>query len=323
MRTRHRILLGAIVATMSLGGASGASAATEAGNNNCTTLAPGPPFTFLGLSNPPGFLPAAAPVAGVVTKWKVNFTPEAIVPQKLKVARPTGGPNTFQIVGESPTVNIVQGLNVFDTRTPVQPGDRFGLQGTPITILCAPAPGSVAASFPGDVPVGSTQVFSPEENLSVPVTVLIEPDADNDGFGDETQDRCPQSAAIQTECPVVVVDTFAIPRKNKVLVLVATTSSATVTVSGSARFPNLKRKARSSAQAKLAKVTKPVPAGTLTRFTLNFPAKLKSALTGLPRGKSATLRIQASTTDVAGRAVVDRANLKLRGAKKRRAGAKG
>ncbi len=30
---------------------------------------------------------------------------------------------------------------------------------------------------------------------------MVEPDADRDGFGDETQDACPSSASAQGACP--------------------------------------------------------------------------------------------------------------------------
>jgi hypothetical protein len=35
----------------------------------------------------------------------------------------------------------------------------------------------------------------------VNASAVIEPDADRDGFGDETQDRWPASAAAQGRCP--------------------------------------------------------------------------------------------------------------------------
>jgi hypothetical protein len=33
------------------------------------------------------------------------------------------------------------------------------------------------------------------------LSAVVEPDADHDGFGDVSQDACPQSAATQTACP--------------------------------------------------------------------------------------------------------------------------
>src|SRR5262249_55804628 len=39
----------------------------------------------------------------------------------------------------------------------------------------------------------------PMERINM--AAVVEPDADGDGFGDETQDGCPTNASIQTACP--------------------------------------------------------------------------------------------------------------------------
>jgi hypothetical protein len=147
----------------------------------------------------------------------------------------------------------------------------------------------------------------------IPVFATLEPDADNDGFGDETQDRCPQSAAIQTECPVVIVDSYALRQKSSIMVLVSTSEAAPVSVSGTAKLPKGGGKAKSSAQAKLKKLTKNVPSGKLVRFKLKLPGSLKSALASLPRGKSITVKLQANATNVAGQVSKDKSKLKLKG----------
>jgi hypothetical protein len=306
------VSLGALA--MALLGTTSASAATEAGNK-CTNVAPAPPYALFTASNSPGGIPAAAPVAGVVTSWSVNFPPAAVVPQQLKVARLVAPPNIHQVTAESTTVNIVQGLNTFSARIPVQAGDIFGLYGTTVTIFCSPVPGSVLVGYTGDVKAGQSQPFLSDSETAIPVSVLIEPDADNDGFGDETQDQCPQSAALQAACPVTVLDSFALPKKGKTIVIVATSQTASVTVTGTAKLPRAKKgkKAGSSAQAKLAKVTKTVEAGKITRFTLNFPGKLKSALADLPKGKSVTLNLTATAPNLTGPATTDKAKLKLKG----------
>jgi len=327
MRPRLALSLTAAALTALLA-PSGATAATEFGDNCVANSDFESAVTFFESVAPGNPLPVSAPSSGVITKWKSSVVPVPFgIPQTFKVLRLDPATKIARVIAEEPRA-IVTGPNSFDTRIPIQVGDRISLFGTGVaeTLICAtPGVDSLIGGFAGNGGgVGSSNPYIelPEE-FRIPLAAVLEPDADNDGFGDETQDRCPQSAAIQAECPLLVVDSFAIPRKNKVLVLVATSSSANVSVSGTARFPNVRRKARSSAQARLPKVTKLVPSGTLTRFTLKLPAKLKSALSGLPRGKSATLRIQASTTDLAGRPAIDRANLKLRGAKKRRTGGKG
>src|ERR1044072_6260538 len=110
---------------ISLLGASGASAATEFGDacfGNDPTEAPITIFEISSTGNP---LPTAAPVAGVVTKMKVNLVGGApTFPVSLKVLREVG-PSTVQIVGEA-NGSIGAGASSIDTRIPVQAGDRLG-----------------------------------------------------------------------------------------------------------------------------------------------------------------------------------------------------
>jgi hypothetical protein len=64
------------------------------------------------------------------------------------------------------------------------------------------APNDRMYQFGGDVPVGATQTATgPFPNYRVNVAATIEPDADEDGFGDETQDQCPTDASTQGPCP--------------------------------------------------------------------------------------------------------------------------
>jgi hypothetical protein len=45
--------------------------------------------------------------------------------------------------------------------------------------------------------------------------VFVEPDADHDGFGDETQDQCPTDASTQGPCPVAPVTPVTTVKKKK------------------------------------------------------------------------------------------------------------
>ena len=62
------------------------------------------------------------------------------------------------------------------------------------------APSFTAHAFqPGDHSPGSPPVaYSPIPVFQLSISAILEPDADNDGFGDETQDACPTGAATQT-----------------------------------------------------------------------------------------------------------------------------
>ena len=316
----------AVSAAIALAGStlapSGAAAATEFGNACSGTKPITSPYTLTTISDPSSALPLAAPVSGVITKVKVNFgAPLPIpIPEDVKLMRPAGG-SSFTVTNQA-TVQAF-GQAVGDARMAVQAGGRLAMHGAPFSfggtpfpgyeLYCETGPGSVIGGVVGDVGVGATATFIEEPNAAVPVAAVIEPDADNDGYGDETQDKCPQSAALQTTCPVIVLDSYVLPSRNKAVVLVSASTVTPVTVSGTAKLPKASKKAGTSAKAKLKAVTKSATPGKLNRFTLNFPAELKSAIKGLPDGKSVTVKLQASAIDVAGRKITDTAQLKIKG----------
>jgi hypothetical protein len=52
-----------------------------------------------------------------------------------------------------------------------------------------------------DPGVGTNVAYPGSSNsLQLDVSAILEPDADNDGFGDETQDQCPTDATKQGDC---------------------------------------------------------------------------------------------------------------------------
>ncbi|HEY3434625.1 MAG TPA: hypothetical protein VGK41_03135, partial [Solirubrobacterales bacterium] len=220
MRSRLAIALAALAMLVAAIGPTSASAAIEFGDTCAgTDTAPGP-YTLVTLSSPGGSLPLAAPISGVITKVKVNRTyPIPIpVPQLIKVLRPAGG-DSYTVVNQT-TVQAGIGQTVADARMPVLAGDKLGnhgpdftFEGSPVegfTFYCDEEPGILGAA-PGDQGVGTTNNFPGVTEARVPLAAVIEPDADNDGFGDETQDACPQSAAFQTPCPVVTLDAVGLP----------------------------------------------------------------------------------------------------------------
>ncbi len=319
MLTRKKALaiLTTAVVLGSLHGAASASAATEFGST-CTTNTAGPGVSIVQTVPATGStLPLAAPTTGVIVKWKISLTPvEIALPHVLKVLRP-GAPKQFQVVADSAPGTVVSGANSFDTRLPVQAGDLLGLYGLtspPGTLACSAQPGAKSATITGNPPAGSTATTVEEvSEIGGGVAAVIEVDADGDGFGDETQDKCPQSAAFQAACPVAILDGFAVAGKNTVTVIVSTSIPTPVTVSGTAPLPKApKGKAGSSAQVKLKAVTQTVTPGVIGRFKLKLPGKLKSAVAALAPGKTLTLKLTASATSVTGAVSKDELNLKLK-----------
>jgi hypothetical protein len=318
-----RFSLGLAVAALlaiSLVMPAGAAASTEFGDTCAADTGAPVPYTLTTLSAPPGALPLTAPSSGVITKVKINLAAAIpfTIPMSVKVLRSVGG-NTFSVINQT-DVDMGGNLTVADARLPVQSGDRLGMFGRPFSIEGEPVPGFIfyckgvegmLGAVPADVPPGSSAEFVEAATGRIPVAAVLEADADGDGFGDETQDKCPQAASTQVECPVIVLDSFPLAKKSSIVVLVAASESGSVTVSGTAKLPKAK-KAGASAQAKLKKVKKNVTAGKIARFTLKLPGNLRAALKSLPRGKKITVKLQATATNVAGQVSKDKAKLKLK-----------
>jgi hypothetical protein len=150
--------------------------------------------------------PYAAPSTGVITSW-AHHAGASPPPLRFKVVRPLGG-NVFAFVGESAlTPQTAFVLNEFPTRIPVQSGDTIGLflGGSGYTFYnCVSSTGVPADLFYyviGDVGIGNTTYTGGTgPQYKIDVSARLEPDADGDGYGDETQDRCPTDASILGAC---------------------------------------------------------------------------------------------------------------------------
>jgi hypothetical protein len=154
---------------------------------------------------------------GVVTSWSHNANASAGAKLKLKVYRPTADPDNFTVVGQSQFENLVPSqLNVFPTRIPVQVGDVLAYtRAASSSIRCFSLTGGVGdlvRDAPGfDDLDGATTTLNPAATAELlNIAAVLEPDADHDNFGDETQDQCPTDASIQESCPkAAAADTTA------------------------------------------------------------------------------------------------------------------
>lgn len=296
--------------------APGAAAATEVGNR-CLGTEERLDLTGVLIKNAPGSpLAATVPSAGIITRW--SLTVEGISPgtasQMLKVFRPTGLTFQFGVVGESALAPIVNGTNSFLTRIPVQAGDHVGSggvrtsTGATMTVLCLPNfPGNQLGMIVGNPPNGTTTMLAlTTQDYLTPVVVTVESDADKDGFGDETQDRCPRLAALQVACPVIVIDAPAKIGKKSAVVRVGASEEAPVSVIGTVKLGK-GRKVTLEAEPRI------VAPGPLTRFKLSFPSVLKQRLNELKPKQKLTLTISASATAGASQESTDTLTVKLKG----------
>jgi hypothetical protein len=198
LRARFAAAATAVACASSLALAADAPAATQVGE----TLAPSASFTgytILQSSSPADRY--TVPTAGVITSWSFfgGASPSQI---KLKVARPAGG-TSFTIVGDSPLKLADVGvLNTYtDVRIPVQQGDVLGLYDMSGAMMQSDAGVAYGyRTFSGDPSPGTTMASGGGASFHLDVSAILESDADNDGFGDETQDCAPADASKNTDC---------------------------------------------------------------------------------------------------------------------------
>ncbi len=153
-----------------------------------------------------------SPLDGVVVRWRARRGSGPGVLQAdtltLRILHPTGVANQFTTAGTSEPHPVPGGddpidVYEFPTRLPIQTGDRVGLGTVSGTF---PALALIGASYLHRInPLtdGQTATFDAGSfgDRAVLINADVEPDADGDGFGDETQDACPTDAGTQGTCP--------------------------------------------------------------------------------------------------------------------------
>ena len=137
---------------------------------------------------------------GVITQLRTQA--QTLPGNRLNVLRPRG--SAAYALLASVAVQPSAGVIAIPVRVAVQPGDVLGLAtGSDPGQACAipgstGSPHNVTASGPS--PASGAEVTLPDTELRrLNVAATLEPDADGDAFGDETQDRCPDDATRTTQ----------------------------------------------------------------------------------------------------------------------------
>lgn len=253
---------------------------------------------------------AAAPIDGVVVRWRVKTNGPG-GPFALRIAKPFTGNLLIGAGASAPGSATAAGINEFPTRIPIRLGDNIGLSITNATEL------SNVRYKPGMVIAGaSTAYFNPElpeggsgtapsivnDQAETYFNADIEADGDRDGFGDETQDRCVGVPGTADGCdvtaPVPVLTSYS-PQslgslKIKLSVNEAASFQARATVSYKSKGKSKKIK------SKLAKVSL-TGASLPTSLSLKFTTKQKKALRALiKKGKKLSARVEVTASDASG-----------------------
>jgi hypothetical protein len=208
---------------------AGANAADTIGSD----LSPGPsnsgtcspakdPCTVANLP-PLGGEELSSPIDGVVVRWRVRASNDEPggTPLRLRVIRPAAG-GLFTAISSSATREFPDSpmaTKIFATRQSIAAGDQIALDVSPPSgnlMINAPSDGTWARWQP---PLADGETRAPTAVLPRESTFNadVEPDADDDGFGDETQDRCPGQPGSANGCETTPPETTITKRPRRKL----------------------------------------------------------------------------------------------------------
>jgi hypothetical protein len=313
---RVLVLSLAVTALGSLLVSAGAVAAPKGGEFGDACVATRAPEGIFGAvferSRTGAALPLAAPVSGVLTSWATRtpslFPAEDVPPMTVRVVRVVGT-GQVEVTAKAGLEKLRPGLNEFETRLPIEAGEYLAFGSNEGgSIACSPPSeeegnvqvNSAGLAFPLAQPgqkTGFETIASP-----VPVTGVVEPDTDDDGFGDESQDGCPQSPDYQGACPVLRFAPGYEVGSGAVQVKLRSSAGARVAVNGV--VPGL---------GTSLGTRKTVAAGRLSTFRLAIPPALAAKLADLDRHRSLPVRLVARVNHVTGNVSSDRLTVRLPG----------
>jgi hypothetical protein len=177
--------------------------------------------SFAQSSQPSGVtLPLTAPSTGVITQILVKHGPSGVDPGTYGFRVLSGSAAAYSTTGapvelpDSPwpsnagpgTRPFTPSLGGAPKGIPIGAGERLGMVRIGGTGMQGP---NIWSSISGGtldsiaaVHNSGAFAYNMPMNNELLIQYLIEPDADRDGFGDESQDRCPTNATVQAACPV-------------------------------------------------------------------------------------------------------------------------
>jgi hypothetical protein len=283
----------------------------------------------------PGYaIPAGG---GVITSWshKANVVPDREL--GLRVFRPLGG-TSYSLIGTSGVqVLAPSAVNTFATRIPVQAGDLLGLYvGNPGLIISGGASCAYAAlgntvnystGFDPEPAVGSSVSLTPHPTpYALNATAKLEPDADADGYGDETQDGCPTSGTSTGACsgsgsgpgPDRTAPKGAVKNRRDSLrdrslsVTVVSNEAASVVVSATVRLAKTSR-AKTSRVFGLRSASSSLTSNLSKRIQLRLPRKARKPIRRrLKHRKKLEANVTVVLKDAAGNSSTVKAAMRLR-----------
>ncbi|HET9198836.1 MAG TPA: hypothetical protein VFN92_11355 [Solirubrobacterales bacterium] len=187
-----------------------------ANSGECEPLGTCTLVSFIHPSDPNGDPYAGgAPVDGVITKFRIRAyvitEAQQVTFRVADISRPNPGDDETALAtaaGSGPTVTLAVNedaleapIQEFAGRLPVKKGQHLAIDaGKYVQATVNDSGDKFSYVFSPPLVEGSGARGSLEATGELLVQATIEPDADRDGFGDETQDQCASQATTQGPC---------------------------------------------------------------------------------------------------------------------------
>ena len=167
----------------------------------------GTPMSAVTVTDSAGAAEAGSPIAGVLVSVRIKTNGDPNPTVAIRVMRPDGV-NTWNNVAPeiplpvpariSPQITEATGL-----QHPIAVGDLLGVGYTKTmnTAMTRGDADSISPVVGMTHPVGTSLTYGSFENKELLIQGTVEPDADGDTFGDESQDHCVGAAGAQAGCP--------------------------------------------------------------------------------------------------------------------------
>jgi len=173
--------------------------------NDPNSCAGAPDFEAFQVGRANTSVTSTVPYAGVITSWTYGASEAQTTLITMRVFRPTGTPDGYAVVADAgalETVTPSDGTSTFPTRVGVQAGDVIGVHAQGGDCATGGTASDVIRSRTGAATVaGAVASYPATTHATLDLSAVLEPDADGDGFGDDSQDACPTRAALQVPCP--------------------------------------------------------------------------------------------------------------------------
>lgn len=288
----HIALFLALTALAVLVATSTASAGVTIGQN-CTSTSGGPAAAFQ--KSIAGGASYNSPIDGVITHWGVNKVgTSGDSPSTLIIGRETS-PGTWTVSAMAPmTLAKEFVVSEHDVRVGIKAGEGIGfMSSNGLGALCSTTNAADTMAYGNNFYTpGTSYVENTAPNYRIPVFATVEPDVDNDGFGDDTQDKCPQSAAFQTACPVLAISQQLAAAKGAIAVTAASSADTSLTATAKVKVPKLGSKKAATVIISSSAIA--FSAGQLTKIKLKLPSRVKNALSATKKSKKLKFTVTLS-----------------------------